>query len=96
MQHNTITELGILRPGDRFRFVKSYEVWQVIKHTRSHTLINLPLGKKMMHKCDAMKKSSTVVTFLRHTIPLPGEQCFVEDLKSGDVFYVKGDAIKEY
>jgi len=96
MNRNTLTTLGALRVGDRFHYLKRVDVWQVTSQTRTHTSVNLPGLNGFVHKFDELKKASTQVVFLRHTIPQPGEQCLLRDLNPGDVFHLKDDIISEY
>lgn len=93
MQRNTITTLGELRVGDRFSFVKKNEVWQVTAIKKNTTCFNKFDGKARLLKFDEEKRSTVQVFFLRHTIPVPGEECMIEDLKPGDIFTTfAGDA----
>jgi|GEM_PF-4911285 len=98
MQRNTATTLGNLRIGDRFSFPGKLEVWQVVA----------PIGKgkvainqfndqgERVHPYDDIKKESTPVRFLRHTVLEFGEDGLIEQLKPGDVFTIGTDIIKEY
>jgi hypothetical protein len=98
MQKKTITSLGELRTGDRFTYsVKRLDVWQVMEKKGNHIEVNqmLPGGLPRL-KYNEKKNSKTSVVFLRHTDPLPGEECFIEDLKIGDVFFRPNDIITEY
>jgi hypothetical protein len=97
MERNTITTLGQLREGDRFTYPRRVDVWQVTGFLDSQCLINQfsPGGTKI-HPYDSLKKKNTMVKFLRHTKPEPGEQCLLKDLKIGDVFYTGDDVITEY
>lgn len=97
MQRNTVTTLGELRIGDRFHFLKRVDVWEITGKTRSHNSINLPgLNGVFINKYDDLKKSSTPVVFMRHTIPEPGEECIFSDLKYGDIFHLPDNVINEY
>ena len=97
MQRNTITTLGQLRVGDRFTFLKRVDVWHVTGQLTSKATINqmMPDGR-LIHKYDDMKAAKTPVKFLKHTEPVPGEECQVQDLKPGDVFYHPFDVVSEW
>jgi hypothetical protein len=97
MQRNTITTLGELRTGDRFCFVMKDEVWQVTGFTRTQVTINkFTSHGTQIFKHDEMKLKKTAVRFLRHTMPLAGEDCFIEDLNVGDVFCFNESIVDEY
>ena len=91
MERNTQTTLAELRVGDRFVFVGRVDKWQVTQQELKYSLINAPgLGGKLIYSHDKKEKNTKVVVFLRHTMPLPGEKCLLEDLKNGDTFYEDG------
>jgi hypothetical protein len=97
MQRFTQTTLGQLRDGDRFSFLrKRNEVWQVTGSTKNNVFINrfLHNGKQVL-QYDETKRASTPVVFMRHTKPMPGEDCQLCDLQNGDVFYFLNDVINE-
>lgn len=96
MERNTLTTLGQLRVGDRFRYNGRVDVWQVTAQLTSRTAVNIPGYSGFLHKYDEMKKNTIQVIFMRHTIPLPGEQCLIKDLQVGDVFHLESNLIKEY
>jgi hypothetical protein len=97
MERNTITTLGQLREGDRFTYPRRVDVWQVVGIVGKHVEINqfLPWGDPI-HKYAQLKKGNVVVKFLRHTLPLPGEECLLTDLQENDVFYFPSDVIAEF
>jgi len=89
MNQRTFTTLGELRIGDRFVFGPArVDVWQVVNQTQKHTEVNqyAKATGRFIHKYDERKKKTTRVLFIRHTVPVPGEEFFMEDLKEGDVF----------
>lgn len=97
MKRNTLTSINQLRFGDRFRNPKNVDVWEVVTVTDKVVTVNQPgLGGVFMHLHHEMRKGTTEVIFLRHTKPLPGEECLVQDLQVGDVFHKTDDIITEY
>jgi hypothetical protein len=98
MQSKTLTTLGSMRLGDSFVFQKRTDVWRVISRSVNGkwTFINQVMNVKQIYKHDEQKRSSVVVMFLRHTIPVPGEEAFLEDLQPGDVFHQLEDVIHEW
>lgn len=97
MNRNQLTTLAELREGDRFRYPSRNEAWEVINQGGKNTFVNqfTPNGKRL-HVHDIIKKSDTPVVFLRHTRPLPGEDCLLQDLRDGDVFHLPDNIINEY
>ena len=98
MQRLTQTTAGELRIGDRFvKTGKDQTVWQVLSIGTKSAVINqvTEQGHKLL-KFDELLKVSTRVKFLRHTIVLPQEECFIQDLKPGDVFCKRDDLVNEY
>jgi len=98
MQRNTITELGKLHEGDRFTYLKRVDPWEVIdtKGTKvAVNQINAATGQRI-HKYDDFKSPTIQVRFLRHTKPLPQEECNVGDLQPGDVFFEESNIILEW
>lgn len=98
MQRNTITELGKLHDGDRFTYLKRVDPWQVIATVGGKIAvnqINAATGERI-HKYDDFKNPKTQVRFLRHTKPLPQEECNVGDLQPGDVFFENSNIILEW
>lgn len=92
MERNTKTTLGQLRIGDRYNYLLRCDLWQVVSQKGKETHVNqIMFGENKLHKYDYVKRSSTEVIFLRHTLPLPGERCILCDLKAGDLFH-NGDA----
>lgn len=98
LKRNTTCTLGELRTGDRFTFGKKrVDVWQVMSKTNTFVCVNQPgWNGDPIHKHDGWKGNKTEVVFLRHTIPEPGEQCLIRDLKPGNVFHLLTDVISEY
>lgn len=97
MHRNTITTLAQLRNGDRFTLVGKEEVWQKTGAYGSNVTYNkFTDGGKAVLKYDEKKHGKTSVRFVRHTAPLPGEDCFVQDLKKGDVFFMNDNVVIEY
>jgi hypothetical protein len=98
MKRFTQTTLGSLRIGDRFTFMRKKEtVWQVTGKTGKYVTINQfnPDGRQVL-QFDELKTGTTPVIFMRHTIPMPGEECYVQDLKEGDVFYTLDNVTTEF
>lgn len=74
MHTNTITTLGQLQTGDRFRFLRKNDVWQVTKQERNKTHFNkFTEGGVQVFKYDEVRSSSSQCQFLRHTTA-PKEQ----------------------
>jgi hypothetical protein len=99
MNHKTLTTLGELRIGDSFVYkLNRQDVWRVMARAdkNKRVAVNQVFNGEPLHKYDELKKGSTSVVFLRHTIPVPGEEIFIEDLKEGDVFHNLQDIIHEY
>jgi outer membrane lipoprotein-sorting protein len=94
MERNTLTTFGQLRIGDRFYATgdKSKTAYEVTGPKKYNHIMN---GKKSwMYDKDV--KEDRLVMFLRHTVPIHGEQCMVEDLKRNHIFYLPDDIITEY
>lgn len=68
IQRNEIVNLRDLKEGDRFVFLKSDVVWQVMGHLGSSTAVNRVFenGNKLL-KHDELKRGSTQVKYLRST-----------------------------
>lgn len=99
MKTKTLTTLGELREGDRFTYLKRLDVWQVMTVLpRGKFEVNQvdPVTKRQRFKYHDVKSANTQVVFLRHTRPKPQEECFIEDLKPGDVFFKPDDVVTEY
>lgn len=98
MERKTITTLGKLRIGDRFVFSsgqdKVYQVTQIPGGSKVY--YNVVIDGVPQQRYDECKSKLAPVLFLRHTQPEPGDQCFIEDLKPGDVFLYSGNAVTEY
>ena len=100
MQRKTQTTLGELRIGDRFVYnARRVDPWQVMARADKNGKVavnQINYDGKPIHRHDDLKKKSTTVVFLRHTVILPQEECFLEDLNEGDIFRMKDDAVFEY
>jgi hypothetical protein len=96
MERKSIQLLEKLRKGDRFTYLKRADVWQVMLKEGNHIEVNQIVGGKPHNKFNDKKSGSTRVMFLRHTIPVSGEVCFIEDLQEGDVFWKQDDVVTEY
>lgn len=68
IQRNDIVNLRDLQEGDRFVFLKSDVVWQVMGHIGSSTAVNRVFenGNRLL-KFDELKRGSTLVKYLRST-----------------------------
>jgi hypothetical protein len=97
MEQKTKTTIGALRNGDRFQIKAKGEVWQIISRGSKYAVINIvsEAGHKMYAQ-DQLKGNAVKVLFIRHTIPQPGESCFIQDLQPGDVFKKTDDNFFEY
>jgi hypothetical protein len=98
MERKTMAAIEKLREGDRFTYgPKRLDVWQVMLKNGKHIEVNQPLpnGKSALKFNEKVNPKKTVM-FLRHTKPMPGEECFIEDIESGDIFYKQDDIITEY
>jgi hypothetical protein len=98
MQSKTLTTLGSLRLGDSFVFQRRTDAWRVISRSvdGKWTFINQIINGRQVYKHDEQKRSHVVVMFLRHTLPVPGEEIFLEDLQPGDVFQQMDDVVHEW
>lgn len=96
MNRKTITQLVELREGDRFVFKNRADVWEIMKKEGNHIEVNQMLNGIPVYKYNFKKPGHASVMFLRHTKPLPGEACFIEDLNEGDVFCKPEDVVTEY
>lgn len=103
MLHRTQTTLSALRIGDSFVYLvkkgKAGNIpWRVTarEDRKGNVAVNQFNGKKQINKYDLLKKASTQVIFLQHTIAVPGEHIFLENLEVGDVFKRKDDPVHEY
>ena len=98
MKRNEIAPLGNLRIGDRFHIQgdKTKSVHEVVSHKckKPYVAYQYVSGQKYLYHKKAT--AFTLVIFLRHTIPAPGEEWMLNDLQVGDVFYMFGDVITEY
>jgi hypothetical protein len=99
MERKTMTTLGELRIDDRFVYPKRADAWCVTARADRKGRVAINQKKddgSLSHKYDDLKKASTPVLFLRHGSPLEGEECFISDLKAGDIFHKRDDVIHEY
>lgn len=100
MERKTVTTLGRLRVGDSFVYKLSRgDVWRVMaladkKRRVAVNIINV-LGQPIYKRDDMVKVEKSVV-FLRHTVPVPGEEIFLDDLSVGDILYHPDNIIEEY
>jgi hypothetical protein len=98
MEFKTQTTLNQLRIGDSFTYIgmfgqKRTDPWRVMARAdkSGKVAVNQVVEGKTVYKYDELKKGTTKVLFLRHTIPLPGEVCLLDDLQPGDQFKMPGD-----
>lgn len=104
MQSKTITTLDQLRIGDSFVYLKRQDPWRVTARADKNGKVavnqfNCQSGvdpKNQLYRHDNLVKGSRQVMFLRHTIPVPGEECLICDLEPGDVFQIPGDTVHDY
>lgn len=98
MKRRTTTTLDYLRIGDRFTLgPNKTEVWEVVQRFGNNIEVNQREAHgKWKLKFNAIKKGGTSVYFLRHTMPFNGDECFIEDLKVGDVFWKPDNVMIEY
>ena len=96
MKRKTVTTLSELHEGDRYIYKNKSEIFEVMKKDGNHIEVNEIVNEKPIYKYNVKKNGKTAVVFLRHTKPLPGEECFIEDLHPGDVFWKADDLITEY
>lgn len=88
MNHKTVCRLDELRIGDSFVYLKRADPWRVMarQDKSGRVAVNQVVNGKPQWKHDELKRGKTTVMFLRHTKPVPGEECFLEDLAAGDKF----------
>ncbi len=93
MISKTHTTLNQLRLGDSFIYLSRFgqrrtDPWRVmaLQDKNGKVAVNQVIDGKTNYKFDELKKGLTKVMFLRHTIPLPNEECLLDDLKPGDEF----------
>lgn len=94
-----MTTLGELRIGDSFVYPKRTDPWRVRARAdrNGRVAVNqLSTSGKWAYKHDELKKAKTIVLFLRHTVPVAGEPCMLEDLDPGDIFLRPEDSVNEY
>lgn len=99
MQRNTTTTFGELRQGDRFYFVgdSDKKAYQLTEQKRSgKSSYNIVVNGENAWQFDRQAAGNRPVVFLRHTKPLPGEECLLSDLKEGDMFFFPEDVVSEY
>lgn len=96
MQPKTQTTLNQLRIGDAFTYIGMLgqvrkEPWRVTarQDKKGKVAVNqIATDRSFVYKYDELKKGTTKVMFLRHTQPLPGEECLLYDLQPGDQFKI--------
>lgn len=100
MQPKTLTTINQLRIGDSFVFPKRVDPWRVTARADKNGRVAVNQWnagtEKFIHKFDELIKGSKQVIFLRHTVPVPGEECLVDDLQPGDIFFRPDDVVHEY
>ena len=100
MNPKTTTTLAQLRLGDSFVFPKRQDPWRVMARADKSGRVAInqisTADRKPLWKHDELKRGKTEVLFLRHTIPVPGEECLVDDLSEGDLFHMPDEIIHEY
>jgi hypothetical protein len=98
MEPRTITTLDQLRIGDSFVYRKRLDPWRVMaKADKSgRVAVNQVVNGKTSWKHDELIRGKKQVMFLRHTVPVAGEECLVDDLKEGDVFFRPEDVVHEF
>lgn len=90
MKRQTQTTLGKLRQGDRFYFFTDKqpvvrEVTGFVLGAVKYNKINSRSGKHTRF-WDRCQPNDRKVMFIRHTDLQPGDECFMYELKDGDVF----------
>lgn len=103
MLRKTQTTLEALRIGDSFVYMlKKSQAgnipWRVTARAdkKGMVAVNQFRGKEKVNKYDKLKKKDTKVIFLQHTVAVPGELIFLENLEVGDIFKRKDDSVHEY
>lgn len=100
MLRNTSTKLGELRKGDRFYFITdskriAHQVTSDKAAARtSYNIVNANGSAKLPF--DKQAPNDKPVIFLRHTIPVPGEECRLYDLQQGDIFFFPNNVVTEF
>ena len=100
MKQKTQTTIGRLRRGDRFYFIsdKKKQVHQLDSFSgdKAHfvKVLNDKASDSWMFKRSV--SSNKEVIFLRHTLLQVGDECFLQDLRTGDRFYQPGDGTREF
>ena len=100
MQPKTQTTLNQLRIGDSYVYPKRQDPWRVMARADKNGRVAVNQisvsDRKPIFKHDELKKGSTTVIFLRHTVPVPGEAILIESLAVGDIFHTPDDIIHEW
>ena len=94
MEPKTHTTLSELRIGDSFVYENGYpkrtEIWRVMQlaDKRNRVAVNRINAdtRKPILRHDVIKKGSVRVVFIRHTVPVEGKECLLDDLEPGDCF----------
>lgn len=89
MNRKTNTTIGLLRVGDRFCFLSDFrsgKVYEVTSRSTAFTWYNKVENEKKKWLFDKKATLGKEVIFLRHTVLLPGDECFLQDLSKGDKF----------
>lgn len=93
MEAKTHTTLAELRIGDSFVYENGYpkrtEIWRVMQlpDSRNRVAVNRINAdtRKPILRHDVIKKGSVRVVFIRHTVPVEGQECLLDDLEPGDM-----------
>lgn len=100
MERNTMTTVDKLRIGDRFYRAsdKNKTMWTKVEAPVKKTFFQTYRhhARKDGDKYAIDVRSDLQVVFMRHTIPLPGEEWLLNELRVGDVFFMPNDIITEY
>lgn len=100
MTPKTTTTLNELRIGDSFVYPKRVDPWRVTARADKSGRVAVNQWNagtsSWIWKQDDLKKGKTKVVFLRHTVPVPQEECMIDDLQEGDVFIRPEDPIHEW
>lgn len=99
MKRNSLATVGELQLGDRFykKADKKKKIWELRKvWLNQMECIDPGIAPGHQERHSKKFKNSTEVVFIRHTIPIPGEEIFIENLQVGDVFFRPEDVVNEY
>jgi hypothetical protein len=98
MEAKTMTTAGELRIGDSFVYPRRTDPWRVValSDKNGRVAVNQVINGGNKYRHDELIRAAKKVMFLRHTIPVPGEMCYMIDLVPGDVFHIPDDLVNEY